>query len=69
MNKASLGPARVDFRSVDAGLFFLDNRSRQGIEVLPWNTPLQRFRSTHPFAVTRSDGRLAYVGRVVIFRQ
>ena len=47
-------------------LFFLENRTEQSIEVLPWNTPLERFISADLFAVTRSDDeRLPYVGRVV----
>ena len=46
-------------------LFFLENRTGQSIEVLPWNTPLERFISADIFAVTRSEERLPYAGRVV----
>lgn len=54
-----------DVEQMDELLFYLQNNTAQSVQVLPWNTPLEKFLSADLFNVSIGGERLPYTGRVV----
>lgn len=59
------GEGKLDVRQMDEIIFYLQNNTEKSVQVLPWNTPLEKFLSADLFSVTVDGEQLSYVGRAV----